>query len=111
MTESVLTRLSSIPFSHPTDLNPLQSQVDGLVSHFVEEAANPTTLAAMMAGGAAYRLGRIGVMGLGSSAIVRPLSIGVGLGTEGSAFEFTNRSFATFSGNQTNFHLWHLIAQ
>jgi hypothetical protein len=73
----------------------LQLQVDGLVSHFADEAVNPTTLAAMMAGGMAYRLGRIGVLssvGAQGPAPLRMASVLIGLGSEVTAFEFTNRS-------------------
>jgi transcriptional regulator with XRE-family HTH domain len=87
---------------------PLQSQVDGLVSHFVDEAANPTTLAAMVAGGMAYRLGRTAVLSSQFSvlseraifsSLVRGGSIGFGLASEVTAFELTSRTLLTFRTN------------
>ena len=95
MSGSILSR-NSLSFSQSTsNFSPLQTQVDGLVSRFVEEASSPTTLGALMAGGLAYRLTRVGVMGMGSSSLLRPLSVAVGLGSEVSAYEFTNRFFHT----------------
>ena len=79
--------------------------MDGLVTHFVDEAANPRTLAALSAGGLAYRFGRIGILGLGVRGSgfgltwLRPLSVAVGLGSEVTAFEFTNRAFQSFTPN------------
>jgi hypothetical protein len=86
-------------FGNPQiSVSPLQGQVDGLVSGFVEEAANPRTLVAITAGGFAYRLGRLGVMGLDSSLFagpgslaIRPFSLIAGLASEVTVFEFTNR--------------------
>jgi len=98
---SVLTRLGRDGFSRSSPLSPLQSQVDGLVSHFVEEAAKPRTLAAITAGSLAYRFVRAGVMGLGQAhvagSLLRPLSVGVGLTGEVTAFELTNRTLATLT--------------
>ena len=83
MTETVLTRLIPNPSADLSALSPIQLKTDQLVSLFVEEAANPRTLAAISAGGLAYRLGRVGTMGLNVGAIgqspLRLLSMGVGL--------------------------------
>jgi len=89
---SLLASLSHFPFNH-SPLNQIQMQVDGLVTHFVHEAANAMTLVSLVAGGMAYRMGRIGVLGMGpGGSLVRgPLSLVVGLGSEVTAFEFTNR--------------------
>jgi len=108
-------------------LSPIQGQVDGLVSRFVEEAVNPRTLIAITAGGFAYRAGRLGVMGVESSLIpspwswgLHPLSAATGLVSEITAFEFTNRFLSTvgarfprssFAGGETpplqeNLNLW-----
>jgi hypothetical protein len=99
MTESILRRLSSTSFGLPADFYPLQAQVEGLVSHFVEEAASPATLAALMAGGMAYRFGRVGVLAAGegrlAAAPLRLASYGFGLGAEVGAYEFTNRVLQT----------------
>jgi hypothetical protein len=110
---SILTRVS---FQRDNSLSSVQSQVDNLVTHTVEEAANPQTLAALSVGGAAYRLGRMGILGLGVNAtgntatVVRGLSFLGGLGTEVGAFELTNRSLSSLSGSQ-NPNLWHWSGQ
>jgi len=106
MSSSVLVRYShsSLPW---VGLTPLQTQVDGLVNRFVEEAANPITLAALTAGGMAYRWGRIAVQGSGLGVrggmlfprLVRAGSIGFGLGAEVSAFELTSRSLLSLTPN------------
>src|SRR5262245_10560537 len=92
MGPSVLDRLST-SFSQ-NEFTETQSQVDRLVSGFVEHATDGRSLAAMTAGGMAYRLGRIGVL----SAEIKNFeslrwvsSLAVGLGSEASAFEMTNR--------------------
>jgi hypothetical protein len=66
-----------------------------LVSSFIQEASDPSVLAGITSAGIAYRLGRMGVMGLGSSTVLRPLSMAVGFSSEVTAFEFTNRVFQT----------------
>src|SRR4029453_12620627 len=70
---SLLSRVSS-SFS----ASPLQSEVDSLVGAFSSQAADWRSLAALMSGGLAYRMGRIGVMGLGNGAALRALSVGAG---------------------------------
>src|SRR4030095_13521983 len=81
--------------------SPLQSQVDGLVGGFVGQATDWRSLAAMTAGGMAYRAGRIGVMGLGSSSALRVASVGLGLTAEVSTFELTHRGL-----HSPNPNLW-----
>jgi hypothetical protein len=71
--------------------NSIRNQVDGLVSNFIQEATNPSVMVAMTSAGMAYRVGRVGVMGLGTSLVLRPLSLGVGFASEVTVFEFTNR--------------------
>ena len=98
MPDTILSRLSQNHFSSQPVTTPLQTQVDGLVSGFVREAANPRTLASIAAGSMAYRLTRLGVMGLGVQStgyfgtLARPLSIGLGLGAEVVAFEGSGRT-------------------
>jgi len=106
MLQTVLSRLApTARFSSP-ELRPLQAQVDQLVSTFLEEAANPRTLAAITVGGLAYRVGRVGVMsawgGQTQGLPLRFLSIVAGLGSEVTAFEFTNRAFQTLSSPITH---------
>ena len=110
---TILTRASLA--TPESGISSLQSQVDGLVSRFVEEAASPTTLAAITAGGFAYRVGRLSVLssvGASGGTPVRLASLAFGLGSEVTAFEFTNRSFAQLraigrSPLQQNPNLWN----
>ena len=80
-------------YSANPPLSRVQSQVDGLVSGFVREATDWRSLAAMTAGGTAYRIGRMGVMGLGTGKAVQALSLSAGLIAEVSAFEISHRAF------------------
>ncbi|MFO1518924.1 MAG: malic enzyme-like NAD(P)-binding protein [bacterium] len=110
--ESVLHRLTQYSLGASQPLTAFQAQVDGLVSQFGEEATRPQTLAAMVMGGLAYRVGRIGTLALasqvGSAApLLTVASYGIGLGTEVSAFEATNRLFSTLSGDRSNPNLWN----
>src|SRR4030095_2623768 len=72
-------------------LSESQGQVDACVEGFVRQATDGHALAAVAAGGMAYRVGRIGIMGLGSGHALRFASVGLGLAAEVSAFEVTNR--------------------
>src|SRR5262249_10563652 len=70
------------------------------------QATDWRTLAAMTAGGMAYRFGRVGAMTAGAGRIA---SAGIGLGAEVSAFEMTHRSLNSFSGEasfQPNLWRW-----
>jgi len=97
MSESLLSRRLQLSSIGEASLNSTQTQVDGLVTRFVDEAADPKTLASLTAGGLAYRYGRIATLTLGNGYVaalpLRLLSLGFGLGTEVTAFEFTNRTF------------------
>ena len=96
LTSNVLTRLSTSIFHYNGEGSTVpQHNADHLVSNFIEEACDEKTLLPLMAGGIAYRMGRIGVMGMGSSFVLRPLSLVIGLGSEVTAFEFTNRALLT----------------
>lgn len=111
MSDTVLSRFSQSSLSQNASLTTAQSFVDTAVAHFVDEAASPQALFAMSAGAFAYRLGRLGTLALASRAgqaapLLQMASYGVGLGTEVSAFEGTNRLFSTFSGSSTNANLW-----
>jgi len=86
-------------------LTSMQTQVEGLVGGFIQQAADWRSLAAMTAGGLAYRVGRIGAMGLGGGNAVRAVSIGLGLTAEISAFEVTNRAFISNSKSEIP-NLW-----
>jgi hypothetical protein len=85
-------------------LKPLQAQVDDCVSHFTEQALDLKSIGAMMVGGMTYRLGRIGAMAAGTGRLA---SFGIGLGVEVTAFEMTNRSLSSLTGeNHLNPNLW-----
>src|SRR4029450_8783086 len=94
--QSILAR-ASLPSSIPLS-TPLQSQVDGLVGGFAAQATDWRSLASMMAGGTAYRLGRVGILGLGSGNALRVASVGVGLGAEVLTFEGSHRALTALSG-------------
>ena len=83
------------PLLYSSRPSPLQSQVDALVGGFVHQATDWRSLAAMTAGGVAYRTAKIGVMSLGGGQAVHALSVGMGLTAEVSAFELTNRWLST----------------
>ena len=88
-------------------LKPIQSQIDQGVEGFVGQASNAKTLAALMAGGFAYRFTRVGLMsgGAGLSGVfpLRAASIFFGFGAEVGSFEFTQR---LLSGEE-NAHRWN----
>src|SRR5262249_10488722 len=84
--------------------SPLQSQVDGLVGGFAQQATDWRSLAAMMVGGMIYRLGRVGALTAGTGRLA---SVGIGLGAEVTAFEMTNRSLTSFTGEgRSTPNLW-----
>src|SRR5262245_61330306 len=95
---SLLDRPDRPSIGQASTLTPLQSQVDGLVGGFAAQATDWRSLAAMTAGGFAYRAGRIGMMGLGSGGLVRALSVGVGLTAEVSTFEGSHRALSALAG-------------
>src|SRR5262245_19988211 len=65
-----------------------QSEVDHLVEDFIHHATDWKLLAALTAGGTAYRLGRSGASAMD---VGRLISAGIGLTTEVAAFELTSR--------------------
>src|SRR5262245_24947050 len=80
---------------------PLQSQVDGLVDGFVQQATDWRSLAAMMAGGMAYRVGRTGALTAGTGRLA---SLGIGLSAEVTAFELTNRALQSVGAGLVSAH-------
>src|SRR4029453_13383903 len=96
MSGSVLSRIPHSLSPQSSSLSPIQTQVDGLVGDFVEQATDWRSLAAVVAGGMAYRVGRVGSTAfrvgapLGAplsvwaqqAAPLRFLSIGIGLTAE-----------------------------
>ncbi|MFO1520097.1 MAG: hypothetical protein U1F57_10620 [bacterium] len=104
--ETVLTRSAANSSSAP-ELSSAQKQVDDMMSRFVHEATEWKSLAAMMAGGLAYRAGKLGVLAgseklLGAAFVrVAPVVEGVsalgGLATEVTAFEGTQRGLTALT--------------
>jgi hypothetical protein len=87
----------------------VQSQVDGLVAGFTQQVSDWRSLVALTAGGIAYRVGRVGVMAAGAG---RFASVGIGLGAEVTAFEMTNRSLSSLTGEaHSHSNLWRWEGQ
>src|SRR5262245_50802243 len=105
MGESLLSRVPSSPCLY-SGTSPLQNQVDQLVGGFIQQATDWRSLAAMTAGGMAYRMGRIGVMGLGGGNLMRAVSVGAGLTAEVSAFEMAHRGLTSLSVPPDQQNLW-----
>src|SRR5262245_43109812 len=82
--------------SNHKSLTESQKQVDGLVEKFVCQATDLKTLAPIVVGGLAYRLGRMGVMATGGGRLA---SVRIGLGAEVTTFEMTNRSLSSLTGD------------
>ncbi|MFO1519379.1 MAG: hypothetical protein U1F57_06940 [bacterium] len=88
--ELVLARFSETSLQQETLRNASQAQMEGLVSGFVQQSTDWRSLAALMAGGMAYRLGRVGAFAVlpGSvsplSHVIAPLA---GLAVEVTAFQ------------------------
>src|SRR5262245_57398700 len=97
--ESVLSRVPRFTDRSTSRSQEIQNTVDRSVGEFIASSTDWRNLAAMAAGGMAYRMGRIGFMGSGVGAYGRtPLqvaSMGLGLVAEVSAFELTNRGLAS----------------
>gem|GEM_PF-6141532 len=102
--DSARSILSRQPIS-TTGLTPLQVQVDGLSSAFLSQATDLKSLAALTVGGAAYRLGRVGFLGLGGGGVSRAVSLATGLGAEVTAYEVTHRGLQSIGG-QGHPNLW-----
>jgi hypothetical protein len=67
MSETFLTSISHSHFTQTPDLTPMQAQIDGLVSTFVERTADGYALAGVVFGSAANRGIRSGILNLGRS--------------------------------------------
>src|SRR5262245_57705322 len=96
---SILSTTPGDSFAQIPSQTSFQSQVENLVGDFIRQATDWKSLAAMTAGGMAYRAGRIGVMGLGDGNVVRALSVGLGLTAEVSAFEISHRALQSVGAN------------
>jgi len=108
MIETILSRQNPSPSSQNPEITSLQRTVDDLTSSFITQATNPQILTAMMVGGAAYRFGRMRMMGANwarqAAPLQRSLSIGFGLSSEVVAFEFTHRTLLTLSPHPPSGH-------
>src|SRR5262245_47287458 len=91
---SILNRPTGASFPRNT---PHQDLVDGLVSNFIDGATQIPSLAAMTVGSVAFRMGRLGLVGLGNSPFVKAASLGMGLAAEVSAFELAHRGLTSLS--------------
>jgi|GEM_PF-6872415 len=111
--ETILSRVDSSVSASSTHLSALQSQVDGLVGGFVQQATDWHSLAAMMTGGLAGRAGRIGTMSLSKGLGGQALSVLGGLTAEVSAFELTNRTLHSMEAplDRKNPNLWSWSGQ
>jgi hypothetical protein len=114
---SVLGRLSQNP---DAILSPVQAEADTLVEHFIDNATDWRSIAALTVGGWAYRWGKtaalssqLSVLSRGNllSSLFRMGSVALGLASEVTAFEFTNRFLTNLQGTgrlplQENPNLW-----
>src|SRR4030095_16027072 len=76
---SILDRASNSASLNIPRLSTHQSQVDGGISGFMAQVTDWFTLASIMAGGSAYRAGRVGIASLGNASSLPALSILGGL--------------------------------
>ncbi|MFO1519467.1 MAG: AAA family ATPase [bacterium] len=106
--DSVLTRHDQNSAREKPAYTDTQKQVDTMVSNFVAQATEWHSLAAMMAGGLAYRYGKIAILGVGgewagtsslANAFLRGASVAGGLGLEVLTFETVHRGLLTLSGH------------
>ncbi|MFO1518355.1 MAG: cytochrome P450 [bacterium] len=105
--DSLLTRFSQTSFGPAVSgLSTAQAHVDCYVSSFVEQASDFTSVAAMTLGGLACRLGRLGTLslveGLPARSLVRLISHGVGLASEVTAFETSQRGLRHLTGDASH---------
>ncbi|MFO1518063.1 MAG: hypothetical protein U1F57_00130 [bacterium] len=99
---SILSRFSESRLNSAASLSAFQSQVDGLVGAFAEQASDWRSLTAMAAGSLFYRLGRLGTLALASKAgIAAPLfhaaSYGIGLASEVTAYQTVSDTLSPVS--------------
>ncbi|MFO1520255.1 MAG: hypothetical protein U1F57_11445 [bacterium] len=87
----LLSRFSETTLGRASSLSDAQAQMDGIVSGFTDQATDTRSMVAMMAGGVAYQLGKVGALSLLGSKAAAPLltvvSAGAGLSAEVTAFE------------------------
>ncbi|MFO1519726.1 MAG: hypothetical protein U1F57_08720 [bacterium] len=109
-----MTRFSQDHLASSGELSSFQASVDGLVSHFADEAGDWRNLAAMATGSLFYRFGRVGTLALAARAqqaapLLRIASYGVGLAAEVTAFQGASDFLspqASHASQQTYFERW-----
>lgn len=87
-------------------LSSAQLSLDALGKTFAREATNFTTLASMMAGGLAYRLGKMAGLQIFSRLIPGVFAPLVGLSAEVMAFQGTDRLLQGFQSDNQNSNLF-----
>jgi Asp-tRNA(Asn)/Glu-tRNA(Gln) amidotransferase A subunit family amidase len=97
MSETFLTSNSHSHFRQNSDLTPVQVQMDGIVSTFVEKAMDGYSLFGIMLGGATNRLVRVGTLTASRSLVnlaprifppvIRGAALGAGFLTESIIFD------------------------
>jgi len=88
-----------ILFSNSFGWSSSQKHIDQLTENFLNQVTDWKSLAAMTVASFAYRLGKISLLSaqtLQDLPLVGPASVGTGLVSETTAFEFTHRSLTTF---------------
>ncbi|MFO1518610.1 MAG: hypothetical protein U1F57_02930, partial [bacterium] len=87
----LLARCSHLSLAETSRVSSTQAEFDRFTSEFIQETTDLRSVACMMLGGIAFRLGRIGVLSLAPLARSTPLwrlaSYGAGLAMETTAFE------------------------
>src|SRR4029450_4917203 len=97
----------SVPSLSLSKTTALQNSVDHCVGRFAEGVTDLKSIAALSAGAAAYRLGRLGAFSSGFKVLgetpLRTLSFALGLSSEVTSFELAHRSF---QGGSSDGNLW-----
>ncbi|MFN8005419.1 MAG: SUMF1/EgtB/PvdO family nonheme iron enzyme [Terriglobia bacterium] len=94
----VISRFSETSLSHVASVSGSQAQLDGLVAAFADQATDSRAMVAMVAGGVAYQLGKVGALSLLESKAAFPLfsivSAGAGLSAEVTTYEAVSSTLA-----------------
>ncbi|MBL7685673.1 MAG: protein kinase, partial [Deltaproteobacteria bacterium] len=114
--ESLLCRLAQTTLQESSSLTAFQTTVDQLITRGAQELTNGQAVLAMMSGSLAYRAARTSVLSLGSagvgtSILLRPASVGLGLLGEVLSFEGVNRGLQGLGSSQVSANLWRWEGQ
>jgi acetyl-CoA carboxylase biotin carboxylase subunit len=118
MSESFLSRVSHSHFTQNSDLTPVQSTMDGIVSTFVERTVDGYAFAGILCGGWGKSFFKYGTLRATQSLVplapklLAPFSLAgagvIGFGAEAALFEFAPRTLRVASGNADFSHLqWY----